>query len=148
MLARLTRRFRLKSAIGLAALYVVCILGPHVALALGSASAAHCLTDSSATAHVHKTGTPSRQAHTHGDTHHHDDGATHRHADEGPTSRDQGGDDKNHSGTCCGLFCVSAMTADCVDILAPASSVSTKLAGFSPSLAGRGPGRINRPPIG
>jgi hypothetical protein len=147
MLARLTKRFRLKAAIGLAVLYAVCVLGPHAAMALDSAGAAHCLTENSAAAHVHKTGTQASHVHTNGETHHHD-GASHHDTDSGQTPTGEGHNSKDHSGTCCGLFCLSAIAADDVAVLAPLPSVSASLPGLAESLAGRAPGRINRPPIG
>jgi hypothetical protein len=146
MLARLTKRFRLRAAMALAALYVICLLGPHAARALGSANGAHCLTDNFVAAHVHKTDAPSSHVHAKGETHHHD-GASHHHTGDGQLPlKDDGG--KNRSGTCCGLFCVTAMTTDGVVILAPSRTSSTNPPGFGDSLAGRGPVLINRPPIG
>ena len=54
MRGMLRRRFRVRAALGIAALYAFCVLAPHAALALGHAGA-HCLTEEQSTAaHVHK----------------------------------------------------------------------------------------------
>jgi hypothetical protein len=151
VLSRLTRRLRFRAATALVALYAVCILAPHAAMAL-SALPGHCLTD--ATAHVHATGAP---AHTHaGNAGHHHDGhhhaipahdaqAPHDHADAGTPHKHDG---KGQSSTnCCGVFCVSAMGCEPQAVSAPAPVVSVSLPALDAALAGRGPGRINRPPI-
>ena len=57
LLSTLTRRLRIRAALALVALYAACILGPHAAMAL-SALPAHCLTDTSLTAHVHTGNAP------------------------------------------------------------------------------------------
>jgi hypothetical protein len=144
LLSKLTRGMRIKTALALVALYAVCILAPHAAMAL-SASPAHCLTDASLSAHVHTASAP---AHTHGDAGHHHDGAQapHDHADAGtPHQHDDG---KSHPSTsCCGVFCVSAIGCEPQAIAAPAPVVSVSTPALDEALAGRGPGRINRPPI-
>jgi len=146
MLARLTTQFRWRAALAVAVLYAVCILAPHAAMALGSASAAHCLTASSTLAHVHKKASSSPHVHANGETHHH--GSASHHHDDGNQTSDENGKSKDHSGTCCGLFCVTAIAANDAIFLAPNLSLATDLQGTGDSLAGRGPGRLNRPPIG
>lgn len=147
MLFVLNKNFRIKAALAVALLYAVCILAPHAAMALGSAGAAHCLTDSSTLAHVHKSkASSSPHARANGETHHH--GSASHHHDDGNQSSNEDGKSKDHSGTCCGLFCVTAITANDAIFLAPNLSLSTNLQCTGDSLAGRGPGRLNRPPIG
>lgn len=134
MLSGFTKRFRRKAALTLALLYGFCILAPHAAMALTN-NAAHCLDDHVA-AHVHND-PAAQQPHLHADGSAHQ-GAPHQHS---------GGDKKSHSGSCCGLFCVTAIAQEPgLALAAPPPAVAT-----TPSLdyilAGRGPGRINRPPI-
>ena len=153
LLSTLTRRLRIRAALALVALYAACILGPHAAMAL-SALPAHCLTDTSLTAHVHTGNAPARthagNAGHHHDGHHHaapaqDAQAPHDHADAGTPHKHDG---KSHPSTnCCGVFCVSAMGCEPQAISAPAPVVSVSTPALDEALVGRGPGRINRPPI-
>jgi hypothetical protein len=154
LLSTLTRRLRIKAALALIALYAACVLGPHTAMAL-SAPPAHCLTDASLTAHVHSTSAPAHShagnsGHDHGGHHHAtpapDAQASHHHADAGtPHKHDDG---KGHlSVNCCGVFCVSAIGCEPQAVLGPTPAVSVSAPALAESLAGRSPGRINRPPI-
>ena len=135
MLTSLTRRWRFKAALALAALYAFCVIAPHAALALTEA-AAHCLTEPHGASHVHQ---PQSKVHVHAD------GVAHTHDDAGPQKPADAG--KDHGGACCGLFCVTALTHE------PAPTLSAPLAagligpGHQYELPGRGPERINRPPI-
>jgi hypothetical protein len=138
MLTGLSRRLRLNAAAVLAALYAVCVLAPHAALAFTHV-AAHCLTEPHGAAHVH----PVKAAkHVHADDtahEHHGAGAPHQHSDA---------DGKAPAGNCCGLFCVSALAHEGVP--APAAPLAARLAepGAFSDLVGHEPDRINRPPIG
>ena len=138
MLSGLNKRFRLKAAVALAALYAFCVLAPHTALAL--ADAAHCLTEPHGAAHVHQQ--HATKSHVYAD------GVAHAHPDTGTPQKDSDADGKSHSGNCCGLFCVTAMAHE--PALALFASPTTLLVGPGEfyQLAGRGPDRINRPPIG
>src|SRR4051812_20887985 len=109
MLSGLTKRFRLKAALALTVIYALCILAPHAALALGN-GAAHCLTEEMPAAHVHRA-QPVSHAHADGTVHTHGAPAAHRHADTdgAPVHKHPDPDGKNHSGTCCGVFCISAI---------------------------------------
>jgi len=154
MLSKLTKRLRIKTALALVALYAVCILAPHAAMAF-SALPAHCLTDASLTAHVHTAATP---AHSHGGNagHHHnghqhaagaqDAQAPHVHADGGTPHKHDGG--KSHPSTnCCGVFCISAIGCEPQTVFTPTPVVSLSAPALDEALVGRGPSRINRPPI-
>jgi hypothetical protein len=144
LLSKLTRRLRIRTALALVALYAVCILAPHAAMAL-SALPSHCLTDASLPAHIHTT-----SAHTHAADagHHHDDHAAQAPHDHADASTPHKHDGKSHPSTnCCGVFCVSAMGCEPQAISAPALMVSVSTPALDEALAGRGPGRINRPPI-
>jgi hypothetical protein len=153
LLSKLTRRLRIKTVLALVALYAVCVLAPHAAMAL-SALPAHCLTDAGLTAHVHTANAPARSHAAAG--HHHtghdhampaqDAQAPHDHADAGPPHKHDDG--KGHlSANCCGVFCVSAIGCEPQAVTAPAPLVSVNVPLLDEALTGRGPGRINRPPI-
>jgi hypothetical protein len=147
MLSGLTKRFRLKAALVLVALYALCIFAPHAAMAFGN-GAAHCLTDDMSAAHVHPA-KAERVSHTHVDgvAHPHGDQQSHKHVDGSAPHENSDADGKNHSGTCCGLFCVSAIALDADTALAAPLAHSPNLPGLHESLAGRGPDRLIRPPI-
>ena len=135
MLSGLTRRFRLRAAIMLAALYTLCAVGPAAALAL-TRSAMHCLTEHSA-AHVH--GKASAQIHGHMDdlSRQHDDGdAAHKHSDT----------EKAAPGNCCGLFCVTALAHEPGFAPLTLPAIGPAAPAHADALDGRGPDRIDRPP--
>jgi len=146
MLSRLTRTFRFRAALALAALYALCILAPHAALALGN-GAGHCLTEIPLAAHVHAAAaaphTHAGGAHHH--HHHHDVGAAHDHA--GGVPQDHSGQDRKSSENCCGLFCASAIVLETDIVLTAPPAVSPVLASRQEARAGRGPDRLIRPPI-
>ena len=130
MLSGLNKKFRLKAALALAALYAFCVLLPHAALAL-THGGTHCLTEP----HVHQR--PAPKIHVHAD------GVTHTHPDD--TNHHSDTDGKN-SGNCCGLFCITALAHEPVlAIAAPMISASVG-PGLDDALAGRGPDLIKRPP--
>jgi hypothetical protein len=147
MLSGLTRRLRLKAALGLVALYAFCVLAPHAAVALGNI-AAHCLTEDRVAAHIHNAAAQTTQhAHDGGTVHQHADGTMHRHAGEDTANESSDTDRKTHSGNCCGLFCISAIPFEAGVALPAPPAVSTDRPALCDALAGRGPDRINRPPI-
>jgi hypothetical protein len=146
MLWVLTKTFRLKAAIVLAALYALCILAPSIAFALSSnPSIAHCLIENHVAVAVHDHG-GKIHAHADGTAHrHHADGTAHRHHDDGPSPKHSG--DGGQAANCCGLFSVVAVAGEPAPVLSHASAASL-LAPVAPeALSGRGPERINRPPI-
>jgi hypothetical protein len=139
------RRHRFAAALALAVFYALCILAPHAAVALGGDP--HCLKDAPVAAHVHAAKAEA-QPHAHaGAMHQHGDGTAHRHSDSGvPKQSDT--NDKNHSATCCGLFCITAIALDVATVLPPPPPPVTLAAlGRNEAHAGQGPVRINRPPI-
>jgi hypothetical protein len=142
------RRHRFAAALALAVFYALCILAPHAAVALGGDP--YCLKDAPVAAHVHAA---KAEPHAHaGAMHQHGDGTVHRHSDSGladkslPQQSDT--NDKNHSATCCGLFCITAIAFDVATVLPPPPPPVTLAAlGRDEAHAGQGPVRINRPPI-
>ena len=135
MLSILTKTFRAKAAMILAALYALCILAPTAAFAFSAnPGVVHCLTEGHVGIHDHGSKV---HVHAHGTTQHHDhDGAA--------PSDDH---DKSRLAACCSLFSVAAIAGEpdvSLGLYSPASIVLPILAD---ALSGRGPDRINRPPI-
>jgi hypothetical protein len=138
MLTRFSKRFRIRAALTLALLYAFCILAPHAAIALTN-NGAHCLEDMvEAPIHNHQV---ALHAHIHAD------GSAHQHSDQNAPHEHSGADKKSHSESCCGLFSVTAIAQEPGFVLAAPSSSLTTVTGLDYILAGRGPDRINRPPI-
>ena len=143
MLSILTKTFRAKAATVLAALYVLCILAPAVAFALSDNPAiAHCLTEGHVGVHDHGAKPE------HGGTLHvHADGAAHQHHDDGAAPQPSRDDSKAAIASCCGLFSVVAIPGEPVPSFGSDSLASVVLPILGEALSGRGPERINRPPI-
>ena len=144
MLSMPARAFRSKAAIVLAALYALCILAPSIAFAFSNnPTIAHCLTEDHVGIHDHGG---KIHAHADGMAHrHHDDGVAHRHHDEGTVLKHTG--DEGKAANCCGLFSLVAVAGESSLILGPSSSAANLLPLALEALSGRGPERINRPPI-
>jgi hypothetical protein len=142
-MSALTKTLRVKAAIVLAVLYVLCILAPAVAFALSDNPAvAHCLTEGHVGVHDHGA------QHEHGGKLHvHGDGTAHQHHDDGVASQSSGNDGKAAIATCCGLFSVVAIAGEPVPSFGFDSLASVVLPALGEALSGRGPERINRPPI-
>ena len=139
-MSTLTKTLRVKAAIVLAVLYALCVLAPAVAFAFSDNPAvAHCLTEGHVGVHDHG----SKQEHG-GKLHVHPDGTAHRHHDAPQAPADDG---KGPIASCCGLFSVVAISSEPVPSLGFDSLASVVLPIFGEALSGRGPERINRPPI-
>ena len=145
MFQRLSKRIRIRAAVGAAALYAFCVLAPHVALALGNA--AHCLTEEHPLAHVHKAGAQAAShAHAGGTAHHHTDTpSAHEKTNSAASDENTGG--KAGASSCCGIFCLSAMAAQADAMLTAPLSFELSHAARSDALTGRDPGPLHRPPI-
>jgi hypothetical protein len=136
MLSVLTKTFRVKTAIVLAALYLLCILAPSAAFAFSTnPGAAHCLTEGHVGMHDHG-----------GKVHVHADGTTHHHNDDG-AAPPSGDNDKSRLATCCSLFSVVAISGEPGLSLGLCSRACIVAAILTDPLNGRGPERITRPPI-
>ncbi len=142
-MSALTKTLRVKAAIVLAVLYVLCILAPAVAFALSDNPAvAHCLTEGHVGVHDHGA------QHEHGGKLHvHADGTAHQHHDDGAAPQAPADDGKGPIASCCGLFSVVAIAGEPVPSFGLDSLASVVLPIFGEALSGRGPERINRPPI-
>ena len=141
------RRRRFAAALALAVIYALCVLAPHAAVAFGAN--APCLNDAPV-AHVHAANAAA-EPHRHGAMHQHGDGTVHRHSDsrlaDNSIPRQSDSSDRNHE-NCCGLFCLTAIALDVAVMLPPPPPPVTLAAlGRDEAHAGRGPVRINRPPI-
>jgi hypothetical protein len=142
MLAAASKTFRVNAAIVLAVLYALCILAPSAAFAFSNNPAvAHCLIEDHVGAHVQAS------AHDHGGKGHvHADGTAHEHHD-GAAPPSSGDDGKAAVAACCSLFSIVAIPDGpglSLALYSPASIVAPAL---GEALSGRGPDRINRPPI-
>jgi hypothetical protein len=145
MLFRLTKAARFRVASALAFLYLLCVLAPAAAFALGDGSrTAHCLTEDNHAlrpAHVHEHNGHENDGHKHdgGRVHVHEDGASHEH------SKAPGG--KSTDGQCCGLACLSALPAAISEVEAPALPAMVAVSADQESIAGNPPDCLYRPPI-
>jgi len=136
MLSDLTITFRVKAAIVLAALYTLCILAPSAAFAFSaSPGVAHCLTEGHVGIHDHG-----------GKVHVHADGTAHHHDHDG-AAPPSGEDEKSRVSSCCSLFSVVALPSEPGLSLGLYNPASIVLPALADALSGRGPERINRPPI-
>jgi hypothetical protein len=143
MLSAATKTFRSKAAIVLAALYALCILAPSAAFAFSDNPAvAHCLIADHVGVHVQGG------KHDHGGKAHvHGDGVAHEHNHDGAAPPPAGDDGKAAVASCCSLFSVVAIPGQAdlsLGLYSPASLVAPAL---GEARSGRGPDRINRPPI-
>lgn len=140
----LTKKLRKRAAILIAVAYAFCVMAPAAALAVvNSPTVFHCigaLTAKSAPAHQQSA------AHTHAD------GSAHQHEQD---AHDHGAAPDHHSnkdgkadtGSCCGLFCVSAIAQDPGVTFGVTSLATTSVAALANGLNGRAPCPLHRPPI-
>ena len=144
MLVRVTRTARRCAATIVGVLYAFCVIVPSAAVAFGG-DAAHCFTaDQLGLTHVHQPAAGHSHVEALGNQHVHADGTTHHH----DGSHHPGTNDRNDSpAACCGLFGVTAMAVDPHLELGAPSQASSILPVSLEKLTGRGPDRINRPPI-
>src|SRR5262249_45826599 len=143
MLSVLTKTFRVKAAIVLAVVYALCILAPAVAFAFSDDPAvAHCLTEGHVGVHDHDAKHDGNKPHVHAD------GSTHQHHDDAAAPQPAGDHSKGAIATCSGLFSVVAISGESIPSFGFYRLASVVLPIFAEALSGRGPERINRPPIG
>jgi hypothetical protein len=129
MLSRLTKTWRVRTALVLAVLYASCVIAPPLALAFtDGAVAAHCLTDEHPGMNMR---------HMHGSVHVHDEGGS-----LGKSTDDH----KEKSDNCCGLFCITAGAVPLVPILVDPDHATALNVVFDSALGGRATDRIDRPP--
>jgi hypothetical protein len=149
MLSALTKSFRVRAAIVIAALYTLCSIAPAAAFAFSNNPAvSHCLIEGHVGAHNAGGQHDHGAAQDHGGAVHvHADGSAHQHHDDGAPPQHSGDDDKARVASCCGLFSVVAIADEPVPSLGLYNLASAVLPVIGEALSGRGPERINRPPI-
>lgn len=123
----------MRAAIIMAVVYALCVLmAPIAVAAIEGAPAPHGLTDNHhATAAMHI----------------HADGAAHHHSDQSAPCSPSDHDDNGHTANCCGLLCLTALGVDVGAVFGHDVRGATSMPVVAASLAGRGPDRLNRPPI-
>ena len=132
----------MKGAVLMALFYAFCSLAPAAAFAFGDGSqTAHCLIGDDdhglhgARHHEHTAAAP----HTHADGTTHDHGQT---ANAGKSDRK----DTSSDGSCCGLFCVSALPANSAIADLPYLPPAASVAAVENYAAGQPAARLDRPP--
>ena len=140
MLVRLTRRERVKAGWLIALLYLLCLLAPGAALALGNPAPwlpSEIKPAVSAEMHHHSVN---------GASHEHDGmhGAGHQ-ADAGHAKHKH--HDKTSPGPCCAMLCLSAIEASLPVIAKPAQPVSVCISENFQRPPGKAPPLLYRPPI-
>lgn len=128
MLIRLTKRRGVTSASVLTLLYLLCIFAP--AFADGS-RAANCLINDNQVIAAHA----------------HDEGSSHHDFDDDTPTKEADDTHKARAGFCCGLFCFVAVMGEPHDFVNLPVHNSSILPPVEQRIGGRGPDRINRPPI-
>lgn len=137
MLTGVTKGFRIRAALVLAAFYALCSVTPAVALAFAdSARAVRCLTEG------HQDAANAVSA-----IHDHAAGQFHTHLGNDGTDDDDDGDGGRVPKHCCGLFSVTALPASGYATAAGDIHAALVQPAVQDRLDGRGPDRINRPPI-
>jgi hypothetical protein len=135
----LSQRFRFRASILVALAYAFCVLAPSAALAFSdSPTAFHCLSELAVMG-----------AHSQHEAagHTHMDGASHHHDESGAPDHHSGMGDKGHSGSCCGLFCTTALSHDPGLTFGLTAPASLTLLAVAKSIFGRAPSPLHRPPI-
>jgi hypothetical protein len=158
MFVRLTRSRRLTAGWIAALVYLLCVLAPGAALALGRGPAP-CFIDEFVPAAViakghDKSNDMAARTHVHADGASHDHGAMHghHHADAGDAPPVHHHDGKTHDGAaspgpCCAMLCVTALPADLPLIVKPSQPTSLCAAETEWSAPGKAPPLLYRPPI-
>jgi hypothetical protein len=138
MFVRLIRSRRLMAGWIAAAIYLLCVVAPPVALALGSGPAP-CLAEDMlpVVMHTHADG----RAHDHASMHAH-----HHLADDG-TPAGHHHDGKGLPGPCCVILCAVAIPANLPTVAAPLQPATLRLAEPERVMTGRTPPLLYRPPI-
>jgi ABC-type Zn2+ transport system substrate-binding protein/surface adhesin len=136
MFVRLTRSKRAKAGWLVALLYLLCVLAPGAALALGDAASCLPMT-------VRATAEKHDHAHALHAADHTDAHAGHGTAGE---TRHQH-HDKTSPGPCCAMLCVSAIASDLPGIARPVQPKSIQVSDNFQRLPGKAPPLLYRPPI-
>jgi hypothetical protein len=148
MFVRLTRSRRLTAGWTAALVYLLCVLAPGAALALGRGPAP-CFTDDLVPAAIiAKSHDSAPMTHRHADSSLHEHGAMHgRHADAGEAPAAHHHDNTTSPGPCCAMLCVTALPADLPVIVKPSQPMSLCATETEWSAPGKAPPLLYRPPI-
>jgi hypothetical protein len=149
MFVRLRRSKRRAAGWIAAAVYLLCMLAPGAALALGDGPAP-CLTDELVpVALISEPDDSAPIGHMHADSsmHDHDGMHAHHHADAGDTPPGPHHDGKTSPGPCCAMLCVTALPADLPVIIKPSQPASICSSEIYRSPPGEAPPLLYRPPI-
>jgi hypothetical protein len=138
MLIGLTRAARSRVASAVALFYLLCVLAPAAAFAIGDAArVVNCLTDDNhglRSAHVHYA-------------HQHEGGKAHVHGDGTTDEHTKAPDGKGSDAQCCGVICLSALPASISEVQTPALPAMAVVSANQENVAGKAPDRLYRPPI-
>ncbi len=135
MLLRVTKAIRIRAALVLAILFGVCTISPSLALVFADGGAtAHCLTDDH-----HSTAKSQKTHHAPGEA------KPHNHSSLNQLDAEQ--NDDAAPGSCCGVFCLTALSAAHLPAFGPQLNTSSPYPALQDIVTGSHPGRINRPPI-
>jgi hypothetical protein len=145
MFVRLTRRMRAKAGWFVAMLYLLCIVAPGAALALGNPAPwlpAEIKPAVAAPSHEHMD-----HAHMHHGDSSDDQGGmqTDRHSDAGHNNHQHDG--KASPGPCCAMLGLSAIAVDLPAIANPVQPTSRCASEKKRRLPGKAPPLLYRPPI-
>lgn len=160
MLTRLTKARRLLAGRVVALAYMLCVLMPAMSFAFADgALAAPCLTDpdhAMGIIHVHETPADTvqhvqRDAHDHVDhanaAHHDDMGGLGKRSAEARFPPHSGDGHKALGAQCCGMVCITAMSASVSEFEPPSARTSRFTLEVYRSVAGKSPPIHYRPPI-
>jgi len=149
MSLRLTRTIRVMAGWLVALAYLLCVLGPGVALALGSGPAPCLAEEMSPVALAPAQDQAVRMMSMHADGSSHDHGGHHTHHHAGMESGPAGHHHKGNAlpGPCCAMMCVSAIPANLPAIPAPSQPFSICVLETDRGAPGKAPPLLYRPPI-
>lgn len=135
----LTKNLRKRAAILIAVAYAFCVMAPTAALAVvNSPTVFHCLTATDGVANAAERDSAALA---------HADAADHQHGENNVADHHSSKDGNPNAGSCCGLFCVSALAHDPGLTFVQTAPASAAVATLANGLTGRAPGPLHRPPI-
>ena len=149
MFVRLTRSRRLTAGWTAALVYLLCVLAPGAALALGRGPAPCFIDEFVPVAIIAKSDDSAAMTHMHADGSLHEHGAMHghHHADASDAPPAHHHDGTASPGPCCAMLCVTALPADLPLVVKPSQPISLCAAETEWSAPGKAPPLLYRPPI-
>jgi hypothetical protein len=149
MFVRLSRLTRVRAGWIAAAVYLLCVLAPGAAVALGNGAAPWLPAEimPAAIAHFHEDRNSIGAQHMHADGPSHDHGRMQADRETNASHAKHHHDGKTTQGPCCAMLCLSAVPADLPVITKPSQPVSALISENYRRLSGRAPPLLYRPPI-